>query len=123
MQSRIPVIQAADESNRRHLTNVRPDGRGNPRAADCYNLAIIGAGTAGLICAVGAASLGARVALIERAYLGGDCLNFGCVPSKSLIRAGRVVSPLRCDPLLTPLHTEPALDFGLVMRQMRKTRA
>ena len=48
-----------------------------------YNLVVIGAGTAGLVCAAGAAGLGARVALIERHLMGGDCLNVGCVPSKA----------------------------------------
>ena len=51
---------------------------------------VIGAGTAGLVAAAGAAGLGARVALVERRLMGGDCLNFGCVPSKALIRASRV---------------------------------
>ena len=46
---------------------------------------VVGAGPAGLICAIGAAGLGARVALIERQAMGGDCLNVGCVPSKSLL--------------------------------------
>jgi pyruvate/2-oxoglutarate dehydrogenase complex dihydrolipoamide dehydrogenase (E3) component len=50
-----------------------------------YNVIVIGAGTAGLVTATGTAGLGGRVALIERNLMGGDCLNFGCVPSKALI--------------------------------------
>ena len=63
----------------------------NPEPAPLYDLVVIGGGTAGLVSAVGAADLGARVALIERARLGGDCLNTGCVPSKALLRAARAV--------------------------------
>ncbi len=54
-----------------------------------YDLVVIGAGTAGLVTAAGAAGLGARVALVERHRMGGDCLNTGCVPSKAVIAAGR----------------------------------
>jgi pyruvate/2-oxoglutarate dehydrogenase complex dihydrolipoamide dehydrogenase (E3) component len=50
-----------------------------------YNVVVIGAGTAGLVTAAATAGLGGRVALIERNKMGGDCLNFGCVPSKALI--------------------------------------
>ncbi len=50
---------------------------------------MIGAGTAGLVTAPVAAGLGARVALVERHLMGGDCLNVGCVPSKAVIRAAR----------------------------------
>ena len=54
-----------------------------------YNLVVVGGGTGGLVAAAGAAGLGARVALIERHLMGGDCLNTGCVPSKTLISAAR----------------------------------
>jgi len=58
-------------------------------AESTYDIAIVGGGTAGLVTAAGAAALGARVALVERAALGGDCLWHGCVPSKALIAAAR----------------------------------
>lgn len=64
---------------------VFPENHVNPRARSRYHLVVIGAGPAGLICAIGAAGLGARVALVERQAMGGDCLNVGCVPSKSLL--------------------------------------
>jgi pyruvate/2-oxoglutarate dehydrogenase complex dihydrolipoamide dehydrogenase (E3) component len=54
-----------------------------------YNLVVIGAGSAGLVVAAGAAGLGARVALVERGKMGGDCLNYGCVPSKALLRSAK----------------------------------
>ena len=72
-----------------------PPDWANPEPAGRYNLVVIGAGTAGLVTAAGAAGLGARVALVERGLMGGDCLNVGCVPSKGLIRAGRAVADVR----------------------------
>src|ERR1700737_31914 len=79
-----------DEHNARLVANVHPPDWQDPAPAPRYHLVVIGAGTAGLVAAAGAAGLGARVALIERELMGGDCLNFGCVPSKALIRASRV---------------------------------
>ena len=78
-----------DEHDTQLLSHVRPEGWRNPHPAAGYDLVAIGGGTAGLVSAVGAAALGARVALVERARLGGDCLNTGCVPSKALLRAAR----------------------------------
>ena len=71
------------------IANVHPPDWVNPEPAARYHLVVIGAGTAGLVSAAGAAGLGARVALIERHLMGGDCLNVGCVPSKGVIRAAR----------------------------------
>jgi pyruvate/2-oxoglutarate dehydrogenase complex dihydrolipoamide dehydrogenase (E3) component len=64
---------------------VFPPGYRNPRPSGRYNLVVIGAGPAGLVTAIAAAGLGAKVALIERHAMGGDCLNVGCVPSKTLL--------------------------------------
>ena len=58
--------------------------------ASRYDLVVIGGGTAGLVSAAGATSLGARVALVERDKLGGDCLHNGCVPTKALVKSARV---------------------------------
>jgi pyruvate/2-oxoglutarate dehydrogenase complex dihydrolipoamide dehydrogenase (E3) component len=66
---------------------VFPSGYRNPKAAARYNLVVIGAGPAGLIASIAAAGFGARVALVERHAMGGDCLNVGCVPSKALLSA------------------------------------
>jgi pyruvate/2-oxoglutarate dehydrogenase complex dihydrolipoamide dehydrogenase (E3) component len=66
---------------------VFPASYRNPAPQERYHLAVIGAGPAGLIIAIAAAGLGARVALIERHAMGGDCLNVGCVPSKTLLAA------------------------------------
>lgn len=74
--------QAADREWR---SLVFPDDYRNPAPADRYHLVVIGAGPGGLVTAIGAAGLGARVALVERHAMGGDCLNAGCVPSKALL--------------------------------------
>src|SRR6478672_9448856 len=83
------LIKPADAHNARLLSNVHPPDWRNPSPAPRYNLVVIGAGTAGLVTAAGAAGLGAKVALIEKSLLGGDCLNVGCVPSKAIIRCAR----------------------------------
>ena len=70
-----------DAHERERLENVHPGGWRNPQPAVRYSLAVVGAGTAGLVAAHAAAALGAKVSLIERDLLGGDCLNAGCVPS------------------------------------------
>jgi pyruvate/2-oxoglutarate dehydrogenase complex dihydrolipoamide dehydrogenase (E3) component len=64
---------------------LSPENYVNPQPRSRYHLVVVGAGPAGLISAIGAAGLGAKVALIERHQMGGDCLNVGCMPSKSLL--------------------------------------
>ena len=84
----LPPVSPPDDHNLRLLANVHPSDWVNPEPpAKPYHLVVIGAGTAGLVAAAGAAGLGARVALIERHLMGGDCLNVGCVPSKEIGRA------------------------------------
>ena len=62
---------------------------------DSYNLIVMGGGSGGLVCAAGAAAMGAKVALIEKEKMGGDCLNTGCVPSTALIRAAKSAYEIR----------------------------
>jgi pyruvate/2-oxoglutarate dehydrogenase complex dihydrolipoamide dehydrogenase (E3) component len=96
----------------------------NPEPAERYNLVVIGAGTAGLVTAAGAAGLGAKVALIERELTGGDCLNYGCVPSKALLRAARAFADVRdagCYGVCVPPGV--SVDFPAVMEHMRRLRA
>ena len=83
------MVEPFDQHNQRLVENVHPPGWRNPTPKDRYHLVVIGAGAAGLVSAVGSAGLGAKVALVERHLLGGDCLNVGCVPSKAVIRAAR----------------------------------
>src|SRR5260221_5850462 len=83
------VVKPADAHNARLLSNVHPPDWQNPTPASRYNLVVIGAGTAGLVTAAGAAGLGAKVALVEKSLLGGGCVNVGLVPSQALNPSGR----------------------------------
>lgn len=119
-----PRLMPADDHNDALLANVRPRDWKNPAPLPVYNLVVIGAGTAGLVTAAGAAGLGARVALIERHLLGGDCLNYGCVPSKALIRSARLWADLRDAAawgIDVPGGSE--VNFAAVMERMRRLRA
>jgi len=84
-----------------------------------YHLVVIGGGTAGLVSAVGAAQLGAKVVLIEKHLLGGDCLNYGCVPSKGIIRAARAAQAVREAESFGVKTSAASVDFGRVMERMR----
>lgn len=87
--------QSLDESRSQLVELVGSNNWREPTPLDCYDLIVLGGGTAGLVSAVGAASLGARVALIEKDLLGGDCLHTGCVPSKALLASGSILQKLR----------------------------
>src|SRR6056297_1790336 len=91
----IPALMPQDEFNQSLRDNVHPPDWVNPTPSGRYNLVVIGAGSAGLVTAAGAAGLGAKVALVERGLMGGDCLNVGCVPSKGIISAARVAATAR----------------------------
>jgi len=112
-----------DEHNRALVANVHPPAWINPTPVRRYNLVVIGGGTAGLVTAAGAAGLGAKVALVERHLLGGDCLNVGCVPSKCVIRSSRVVAELRDAGRFGVQASGVAVDFPAVMARMRRLRA
>ncbi len=119
-----PMLRPWDEHNRNWVAQVHPADWTNPKPAPRYNLVVIGAGTAGLVSAAGAAGLGAKVALVERHLMGGDCLNFGCVPSKALIGAARAAAAVRDAATLgirVPAGVQ--VDFGRVMERMRRLRA
>ena len=93
-----------DALSRRLLS---PKNYANPKPQPRYHLVVVGAGPAGLISAIGAASLGAKVALIERHLMGGDCLNVGCMPSKSLLAYSK----------------RPNADFQQAFAWLREVRA
>lgn len=120
----LALLRPFDDHNRSLLDNVHPPTWVNPTPADRYHLVVIGAGTAGLVSAAGAAGLGARVALIERRLMGGDCLNYGCVPSKGIIRAARAWHDAReaSRRFGGPTVNDDA-DFATVMERMRRLRA
>jgi pyruvate/2-oxoglutarate dehydrogenase complex dihydrolipoamide dehydrogenase (E3) component len=113
-----------DTHNQTLVSNVHPPDWVNPKPAPRYNLVVIGAGTAGLVTAAGAVGLGARVALIEKSLLGGDCLNVGCVPSKVVIRSSRAVEDIRSASRFgVSGNASPEVDFSAVMERMRNLRA
>ncbi len=90
-----------------------------PRTFEC-NLVVVGAGSGGLVSAYIAAATGAKVTLIEKGEMGGDCLNRGCVPSKALIRSGRIVSELRKAQALGFIDVGAKVDFAAVMERVQQ---
>lgn len=114
-----------DLHNRALVANVHPADWTNPEPAGRYNLVVIGGGTAGLVAAAGAAGVGAKVALIERALLGGDCLNSGCVPSKSLLRSAHAIADLRSAASVgvNVARDSVEVDFAAVMERLRQIRS
>lgn len=121
---RLPQTGPSDEFNRELVRHVHPPDWANPTPAKRYNLVVIGAGTAGLVAAAGAAGLGAKVALIERDLMGGDCLNVGCVPSKALIAAGRAVAAVKAaGEFGIHVDGDAEVDFAAAMQRMRRLRA
>ncbi len=95
------------------------EGFSKPKRFD-RNLIVIGAGSGGLVSAYIAAATGARVTLVEKGEMGGDCLNRGCVPSKALIRSGRVVSELRKAKALGLVDGRATVDFAAVMERVQR---
>ncbi|MFN8466977.1 MAG: mercuric reductase [Caldilineaceae bacterium] len=118
-----PDETALDDANRRLVANVHPADWKNPSSTGRYNLVVIGGGSAGMVAAIGAAGLGAKVALIENHYLGGDCLNVGCVPSKTVIRSSKVLGEIARAPNLGVQVGEVTVNFQDVMARMRRVRA
>jgi pyruvate/2-oxoglutarate dehydrogenase complex dihydrolipoamide dehydrogenase (E3) component len=118
-------LQPADQHNSRLIANVHPPDWQNPTPRPLYDLIVIGGGTAGLVSAAGTAGLGGKVALIERHLLGGDCLNFGCVPSKALLRAARCAHEVRHagEFGILPSEGSASVDFPSVMARLRRLRA
>lgn len=115
-----PVAPYDDEL----LRHVAPPEWRSPQPAGRYHLVAVGAGTAGLVAAGGATGLGARTALVERRLMGGDCLNFGCVPSKGLIAAARSWdAAARSHAEFAGPAVTGAGDFASAMQRMRRLRA
>jgi pyruvate/2-oxoglutarate dehydrogenase complex dihydrolipoamide dehydrogenase (E3) component len=120
----IPEVAPLDEHNQQLIRHAHPPDWVNPTPAGRYNMVVVGAGTAGLVTAAGAAGLGAKVAIVERKLMGGDCLNYGCVPSKALIRAAQAAHDARhTGELGVRITGEITVDFPAVMERMRRLRA
>ncbi len=120
----IEALNPLDVHNRKLRDHVHPPQWTNPTPGGRYNLVVIGAGTAGLVTAAGAAGLGAKVALVERSLMGGDCLNVGCVPSKALIRCARAYAEARdAGEYGVSISGDVSVDFPAVMERMRRLRS
>jgi pyruvate/2-oxoglutarate dehydrogenase complex dihydrolipoamide dehydrogenase (E3) component len=114
---------AEDAYEQERMENVRPPGWRNPKPMDRYHLVVVGGGPAGLVAASAAATMGAKVALVERAVLGGGCLNVGCVPSKTIIRTSRLYAEMRdAEHYGAQIPGDIRADFAAVMQRMRRIR-
>jgi pyruvate/2-oxoglutarate dehydrogenase complex dihydrolipoamide dehydrogenase (E3) component len=123
--SRRPASAAPrDAAERARLANVHPSEWRNPAPAARYDLVVVGGGTAGLVAAHAAVARGAKVALVERHLLGGNCLNIGCVPSKALIRTSRLYAEMRqAERFGAQTPADIRVDFAALMQRMRDIRA
>ncbi|MBA2590274.1 MAG: mercuric reductase [Alphaproteobacteria bacterium] len=118
------AAKRAQREERNYLDRVRPHDWKNPEPQVIYDLAILGAGPAGIEAAETAARAGFKVALIERNRLGGNSLNAGSIPSKAVIRTANVYAQMHdADEFGAPMPTEPAVDFTNVMARMRAIRS
>lgn len=123
LQHPTSLAPVPDDAHERPESSRPADWR-NPHPAERYHLVIIGAGPAGLVAARAAAALGAKVALIERELLGGDCLNIGCVPSKTIVRTSRLYAEMRnAEHYGAQVPADIRVDFAAVMQRMRRIRA
>ena len=105
------------------VENVHPPKWRNPEPAGRYDFVVIGAGPAGLLAAHKAATHGAKVALIERDRLGGECLNTGCIPSKTIIRTSRLYAEMRnAENYGARVPRDISVDFPFLMERMRRVR-
>src|SRR6187431_2649330 len=87
------------------------------------NLIVIGAGSAGLVSAYIAAAVKAKVALIEKHKMGGDCLNTGCVPSKALLRTARLLAEARDSTRYGIRRMDAEFSFAEVMERVQRVIA
>lgn len=118
------TVPPMDTYNHTLVSHLHPPEWQNPVPSGRYNLVVIGAGTAGLVTAAGAAMLGARVALIEQHLMGGDCTNVGCVPSKAMIRSARAVQDVRqAHRYGVQVPEGVQVNFAQVMERLRRVRA
>ena len=112
-----------DEHNADMMDNVRPIKWVDPEADKKYDMVVIGAGAGGLVSAIGSAGVGAKVAMIERNYFGGDCLVTGCVPSKAFIKSAHVAHTSHNSEEFGVEASWAKVNFKKVMERMRMIRS
>jgi pyruvate/2-oxoglutarate dehydrogenase complex dihydrolipoamide dehydrogenase (E3) component len=129
--SAISTLRLADGTGPTHqdawpvapVANARPIGWRNPTPSGAYRLLVIGAGPAGLVAARTAAAMGASVALIEGHQVGGNCINDGCIPSKTIIRSAMLYAEMReAQSFGVHAPSEVVVDFAAAMARMRRIR-
>jgi pyruvate/2-oxoglutarate dehydrogenase complex dihydrolipoamide dehydrogenase (E3) component len=123
-QEQLSSTDTLNDYDRRELLNVHPPSWRNPEPVDRYHMVVVGAGPAGLLAALNAAKLGARVAIIERDRFGGACFNVGCIPSKAIIRTSRLYGETRnAENFGAQVPAGSSVDFPAMMERMRRVRA
>lgn len=85
-----------------------------------YDVVVLGAGPAGYVCAIRAAQLGLKTAVVEKEYLGGVCLNLGCIPSKALLRNAEILRTLRGGGEFGFESGEVRADYSAAVRRSRR---
>ena len=108
-----------EDENKELLDYVRPIRYTDPEPCSYYDMVAIGGGAGGLVTAIFVQLSGGRAALIEKNLLGGDCLNNGCVPSKTLLMAAKAANTCR-NAAKYGLKVNMEIDFKLVMERLRK---
>ncbi|MDQ6980345.1 MAG: dihydrolipoyl dehydrogenase [Ghiorsea sp.] len=102
-QEVVDTLAAAPSSNEEHELNLKPAGVYNPDGE--YDVVVIGSGPGGYVAAIRAAQLGLNVACIESTHLGGICLNWGCIPTKALLRTAEIINVIQ--------HSGDELGLGI----------
>lgn len=116
-------VHPMDQYNQKLVNNAHPPDWVNPVPDGPYNLLVIGAGSGGLVAAIGGIGLGGKVAIVEKNLIGGDCLNVGCVPSKAVIRPAKAIGEIMKAREMGIDVPEIRPDFGKIMERMRRIRS
>ena len=119
-------LEPLDKYNQMLLDNVHPSRWINPKPLGRYNLIAIGAGAAGLISAASCSGIGGKAAIIEMNLFGGECLNYGCIPSKTMLKCARVIENSVIRGKEYGLNLKKGgynVDFPRIMQRIRQVRA